>query len=63
MIYRQRHAVICYDSPDARRRRAFAAILEEYGARIQFSVFEVRLKPALFDKLIEELRLGVASMF
>lgn len=36
--------IIAYDSPCDRRRRKVAKLLEGYGARVQWSVFECRLR-------------------
>ena len=32
--------LICYDTPDNRRRRQIVATLEEFAERVQWSVFE-----------------------
>ena len=37
--------VIAYDSPSNKRRRKLAKLLEGYGERLQWSVFECRLQP------------------
>lgn len=37
--------VIAYDSPSNKRRRKLAKLLEGYGVRLQWSVFECRLQP------------------
>jgi CRISPR-associated protein Cas2 len=37
--------VIAYDSPSDKRRRKMAKLLEGYGERLQWSVFECRLQP------------------
>jgi len=37
--------VIAYDSPSSKRRRKLAKLLEGYGERLQWSVFECRLQP------------------
>jgi CRISPR-associated protein Cas2 len=36
--------VVCYDIPDDKRRNRISHILEGYGERVQFSVFECDLK-------------------
>lgn len=36
--------VVSYDVPDDRRRLKVAKTLENYGARVQFSVFECQLE-------------------
>ena len=35
--------VVAYDIPDDRRRTQIAKILEDYGDRVQYSVFEMNL--------------------
>jgi CRISPR-associated protein Cas2 len=37
--------VIAYDSPCDKRRRKLAKLLQGYGERLQWSVFECRLQP------------------
>lgn len=37
--------VIAYDTPSHRRRRKYAQLLEGYGVRVQWSVFECELRP------------------
>lgn len=48
--------VISYDISDDRRRTKVANTLEDYGTRVQYSVFEVNLKPGQFRQLREELK-------
>ena len=36
--------VIAYDTPSNKRRRKLAKLLEGYGLRVQWSVFECRLR-------------------
>lgn len=50
--------LICYDSPDTRRRNQVARLLEGRGFRVQWSVFECQLSPALFV----ELRRAIAEV-
>lgn len=47
--------VVCYDVPDDRRRTKLAKLLDGYGDRVQYSVFEVLLERTLFDNLIEDV--------
>ncbi len=42
---REQALVIAYDTPSDRRRRKLAKLLEGYGLRVQWSVFECRLRP------------------
>lgn len=50
MIY-----VITYDIDDDKRRYKISKLLEEYGVRVQESVFECNLNTQLYDKLIDKL--------
>ena len=43
--------VIAYDSPSNKRRRKLAKLLEGYGERLQWSVFECRLQPHQMARL------------
>lgn len=48
--------VVCYDIPDNRRRHKIMKLLEGYGRRAQYSVFECHLSPARLDKLTKQLK-------
>jgi len=48
--------VISYDISDDKRRLKVMKALEDYGARVQFSVFECRLTPPQIEKLKNRLR-------
>ena len=50
--------VVAYDSPNTRRRRKLAKLLEGYGERLQWSVFECRLQP----HQLQRLRQGLARI-
>jgi CRISPR-associated protein Cas2 len=43
--------VVAYDSPNNKRRRKVAKLLEGYGERLQRSVFECRLQPHQLQRL------------
>jgi CRISPR-associated protein Cas2 len=43
--------VVCYDVPDDKRRQQVAKVLEGFGRRVQYSVFECDLDPAKAEKL------------
>ncbi len=47
---------ICYDITDDRRRARVAAILKDFGRRVQRSVFEADLSQDRFDTLVRRLR-------
>jgi len=54
--------VIAYDTPSNRRRRKFAQLLEGYGLRVQWSVFECELRAEQLQRLRLRLeRLIVAA--
>lgn len=48
--------LIAYDIPDNKRRKKVADILEGYGQRVQYSVFEARLDKATYRQLQHRLR-------
>ncbi|MBI4568072.1 MAG: CRISPR-associated endonuclease Cas2 [Planctomycetes bacterium] len=48
--------LIVYDIADDQRRSRIARILEGYGTRVQFSVFEFNLSPGRRVALMAELR-------
>ncbi|NGZ06554.1 MAG: CRISPR-associated endonuclease Cas2 [Magnetococcales bacterium] len=47
--------VICYDISDNKRRRRLAICLDQYGDRIQESVFEAVLDRDLLHQMISEI--------
>ena len=48
--------VICYDIPDDKRRKKIADLLEGYGQRVQYSVFECALKRKKYQLLQSKLK-------
>lgn len=48
--------LVSYDIPDNKRRTKIAKILEDYGERVQYSVFECRLTAKQIAKLTKELK-------
>jgi CRISPR-associated protein Cas2 len=44
--------VVCYDVPDDGRRTRLARVLDGYGRRVQYSVYEAVLDRVLFDNLL-----------
>jgi CRISPR-associated protein Cas2 len=48
--------LISYDIPDNKRRTKIAKILEDYGDRVQYSVFECELTAKHLSKLSKELK-------
>jgi len=47
--------VITYDIPDDKRRKKIADLLEGYGQRVQYSVFECVLSKSKFKELQKRL--------
>jgi CRISPR-associated protein Cas2 len=47
--------VVAYDITDQRRLQRIAKICEDYGLRVQYSVFECRLEADKFDKFWNDL--------
>jgi CRISPR-associated protein Cas2 len=47
--------VICYDIPETKRRTRLSRVLDGYGRRVQYSVYELVLDGLLFDKLLGKL--------
>lgn len=48
--------VVAYDIPDDKRRKKVADLLEGYGKRVQYSVFECLLTQAKYDELRKRLK-------
>jgi len=47
--------VVSYDIPDDPRRTKIANILEDFGDRVQYSVFECILDQDLLTKMVERI--------
>jgi CRISPR-associated protein Cas2 len=47
--------VVSYDIPDDPRRTKVAKILDDFGDRVQYSVFECLLDKDLLEKMIDRL--------
>ncbi|MDR4497188.1 MAG: CRISPR-associated endonuclease Cas2 [Candidatus Scalindua sp.] len=47
--------LVSYDIPDTKRRTKLAKVLEDFGDRVQFSVFECILDDKLLDKLVKRI--------
>jgi CRISPR-associated protein Cas2 len=48
--------LVSYDIPDDKRRTKIAKIMEDYGQRVQYSVFECELSAKHLAKLLKELK-------
>ena len=47
---------ICYDIRDDQRRTRVAKVLEDYGERVQYSVFEALVSPAELERIQQRVR-------
>ena len=47
--------LVSYDLPDTKRRTKLAKTLEDFGDRVQYSVFECILDGDLLDKMIARI--------
>jgi CRISPR-associated protein Cas2 len=47
--------IVAYDTPSTKRRRKLALLLEGYGRRVQWSVFECRLQKQELQELVTRL--------
>ena len=54
--------LVSYDIVSDKRRRKIAGILENYGKRVQYSVFECDLDEKRYQKLYEEISKETADM-
>lgn len=50
------HLLITYDITDTKRRNKIVTLLEGYGVRVNYSVFEVEIKPHKVNRLVEALK-------
>ena len=57
----QQFLVVSYDITLTRRRTKVMKTLEGYGTRVQYSVFECRLKPKEIDELRRKLKKLIAE--
>jgi len=57
----ERRFVVCYDTPDDRRRAAFSRLLGGWGERVQWSVFECRLQPAELTRMLRALQAAMVE--
>ncbi len=50
--------IITYDISDTKLRNKLSKILEKYGERVQYSVFELELSEREFRNLLSELKVN-----
>jgi len=48
--------VVCYDIPDDKRRTRVCKLLKNYGAHVQYSVFECDLRRTDYDEMRQRLK-------
>ncbi|MCS7259670.1 MAG: CRISPR-associated endonuclease Cas2 [Anaerolineae bacterium] len=48
--------LVSYDIPDDRRRTRLAKVLQDYGERVQYSVFECDLTQKQLQQLLREVK-------
>lgn len=48
--------LITYDISNTKKRNKVATLLEGYGFRVNYSVFELDIKPYKLNELLEELK-------
>lgn len=48
--------VVSYDIPDDKRRTKVSKVLEDYGKRVQYSVFECHVRLKDYERLQKRLR-------
>jgi len=51
--------VVAYDIKDSKRRKKIASILEEYGFRVNYSVFELKIDKKKLKELLKRIVLEV----
>ena len=47
--------LVSYDITDDRRRNRLVKVLKDYGSRVQYSVFELQVKPLQLGELQERI--------
>ena len=48
--------IVSYDIPDDKRRNKVSQTLENYGNRVQYSVFECIMEKEMFEKMKDKLK-------
>lgn len=46
------HFVVAYDITNDKRRKKLSDLLDTYGTRVNYSVYEIELNETKYDKLI-----------
>ena len=55
--------IVSYDFTDDKTRRHFSRFLEQYGHRLQYSVFQVRNSQRVLDNILSEIELKYKKEF
>ena len=50
------HYLVAYDMPDNKKRKKLGELLEKYGTRVNFSVFEVTINETKLKQLLKRLK-------
>ena len=53
------HYIVSYDIPDTKRRTKLAKILEDFGDRVQYSVFECLLDNEHFNRMMARIKRAI----
>ena len=48
--------IVSYDISDDKVRSRFARFLEKFGARLQYSIFEIKNSPRILDNIRAEIK-------
>ena len=55
--------IVSYDISSDRKRNRFAKFLKKFGARMQYSVFEVRNSPRVLQNIVNEVECKYKDSF
>ena len=48
--------VVAYDISDDKRRNSLSALLDKYGTRVQYSIYEIEINKTKLKHLIEDIK-------
>lgn len=55
--------IVSYDISDDKKRRRFSKFLEQFGYRIQYSVFEINNSDSIIDNIILKIETEFSKIF
>lgn len=55
--------IVSYDIADDKKRRRFSKFLEQFGYRIQYSVFEINNSDSIIDNIILKIETEFSKIF